>query len=76
MAYDACNNFPLRFVGAVMAEGEVKMARTFGSILAAPVAGVTNAPSEIFEYSPELWLYNPATNDANAQAYTNLPPVL
>jgi hypothetical protein len=75
--YSTCHS-QLRVVGAVAAEGQLLLGRTYGSLLPHPVMP-TPTPAEMFEYSPELWLntalgLTPVT--LTYQAFTGLPPVL
>ncbi|HSX31587.1 MAG TPA: hypothetical protein VLE99_06755 [Candidatus Saccharimonadales bacterium] len=70
--YATCTK-KLLVVGAVAAEGELRLARTHGNLVA---VGATPAePAETFQYSPELWLSSPPSSSSNIKAYTSLPPV-
>jgi hypothetical protein len=71
--YATCNK-QLNVVGAMAAETQLRLTRTYGNLITA--GGVTNQPAEIFQYSPELWLAAPAGASFLYQAYTSLPPVL
>ncbi len=71
--YATCNK-QLHIYGSMAAEGKMIMSRTYGSLFASP--GAPAEPGELFEYSPELWLFNPGTSTTEIQSYTNLPPVL
>lgn len=77
-SYATCANplyNPLRIVGAVMAQRQIYMMRTYGNVVTAP--GIPAQPSEVFQYTPELWLNAPISNtDLKLEAYSSLPPVL
>jgi hypothetical protein len=68
-----CNR-QLKVVGAMEAQGDIRMNRTYGSLIG--TAGVSADPAEVFQYSPELWLAQPADGRFEYQSYTSLPPVL
>lgn len=72
-AYGSCKS-QLTIVGAVAAEGGIRMNRTYGNMVATPSA--PGLPAEVFQYSPEMWLAEPPNNSFNYQAYSDLPPVL
>jgi hypothetical protein len=72
-SYGTCNK-QLKIVGAMAAQGQMQLMRTYGNLVAA--TGVTNQPAEVFQYSPELWLAEPVDGGFQYQSYTSLPPVL
>jgi hypothetical protein len=67
----------LTVVGAMEAEDQLSLTRTYGNVTAVPASGIPAAPAETFQYSPELWLNVPSgSNQFDIKAYTSLPPVL
>lgn len=67
----------LTIVGAMEAEGQLTLARTYGNVTAVAASGIPAAPAEIIQYSPELWLNVPSgSNSFDIKSYTSLPPVL
>ncbi len=67
----------LTVVGAMEAEDQLALTRTYGNVTAVPASGIPAAPAETFQYSPELWLNVPSgSNKFDIKAYTSLPPVL
>ena len=75
-AYVTCSK-QLTVVGAMEAEDQLALTRTYGNLNAVAATGVPAAPAEIFQYSPELWMNVPAgSNQFDVKSYTSLPPVL
>jgi hypothetical protein len=73
--YSACTN-KLLVVGAMAAQGQLRLTRTHGNLVAVPAASVAAEPAETFQYSPEMWLNAPPLTGLRVKAYTSLPPVL
>lgn len=73
--YNICTK-QLLVVGAMAAEGQLRLTRTHGSLVGVGAAGVPAEPAEVFQYSPEMWLNAPTTLNPKLRAYTSLPPVL
>jgi hypothetical protein len=71
--YATCNK-QLTIVGAMAAETQLRLARTYGNLSATP--GAPAAPAEVFQYSPEMWLAEQTVPGFNYQSYSNLAPVL
>ena len=71
--YATCRK-QLVMVGAVAAQGHLRLTRTYGNLEAS--GGTPAAPAEIFQYSPELWLNAPPLTGLSIKTYTSLPPVL
>ncbi len=73
--YNTCKK-QLLVVGAMAAQGHMRLTRTYGNLEAVPGNGTPAAPAEIFQYSPEVWLNSPPLTSLPIKAYTSLPPVL
>lgn len=80
--YGTCAKYPLNVIGAMAAEGQLRLDRTLGNLIADPSAAgvpggsVPAAPAEDFQYTPELWLNTPSGSNTKLKAYTSLPPIL
>ncbi|HSX06145.1 MAG TPA: hypothetical protein VLG92_00305 [Candidatus Saccharimonadia bacterium] len=74
--YSVCSKKQLLVVGAMAAQGHMRLTRTYGNLEAVSGNGTPAAPSEIFQYSPELWLNAPPLTNLPIKTYTSLPPVL